>query len=135
MTDATEIEIERRRRIRIALYAFAYELADDSMIDDHTFDRLALEIRPEISTGHEVMDKFFREDFGAHTGSWVNSHPELDKLAELWARLKLANARERMDDAQYKRYRKDVIVPVVHNAYDMMRAQRERITDLDNQAE
>lgn len=80
----TEIERERRNRIRIALYAYAYEIEDAPLVDDATFDKLCLAIRPELSTRNKVMDKFFKEEFSPHTGQWIRKHPNLETLKLLY---------------------------------------------------
>lgn len=77
------IEVERRNRIMIALYAYAYEFESDPLVDDGTFDALALKINKEVDTGHPVMDKFFKEEFEPDTGQWIHKHPELNKLKAL----------------------------------------------------
>lgn len=87
------VEIERRNRIKIALWAYAYEYQSDSLIDDATFDDVAKSINPAIDTGHQVLDKFFREEFGPETGQWIHKHPELDKVAALYTRLQNAKPR------------------------------------------
>jgi len=76
-------EIERRRRIRVSVWAYAYELLDRSLVSDETFDRECKLVDPSISTGHEVLDVFFREQFADYTGQWVHRHPEKHKLAAL----------------------------------------------------
>lgn len=90
MTWGTPIEKERHRRIMVLLWAYAYEFESDSLVDDHTFDRTCYEIRPHISTGHPVMDKFFKEQFDPCTGQWVHSVPEAEmiKLKALYKRVK-----------------------------------------------
>ena len=84
----SEVEIEIRNRIRLSLAAYEYELGPFKCngvdLPDGVWDRLALSIRPEIATGHKVMDEFFREVFSPDTGCWVRRHPELDKLATLY---------------------------------------------------
>lgn len=81
----SDIETERARRIRVAAWAYAYEVESNPIVDDARYDAEAALIRPNMDTGHAVLDKFFREEFAAYTGSWVNRHPELDKLAGVCA--------------------------------------------------
>jgi len=87
----TEVEVEIRNRIRLSLAAYEYELGPFKChgleMTDGAWDRLALSIRPDMTTGHEVIDKFFKEVFGPDTGCWVRRHPELDKLINLYTRL------------------------------------------------
>lgn len=83
----TPEEVERRRRIRVSAWAYAYEVLDTELVPDPVFDREAYLIDPSISTGHKVLDRFFREEFAAFTGQWVRLHPEQRKLAALTRRL------------------------------------------------
>ena len=85
------VERQRRIRIRLALAAYAYEFDNDSIITDAEFDSLADQVIPSIATGHEVMDKFFKEIFIPDSGMWVQKHPELDKLKKLYESLKARN--------------------------------------------
>ena len=81
------LETERRNRIRIALWAYAYEFMADPMADDALFDETAKSIDTTVDTGHPVLDKFFREEFGPETGQWIHRHPELEKIASLYRKL------------------------------------------------
>ena len=83
-----EIEYQKRIRIRLSLAAYAYEKKNYSVMSDAEFDSLSKEVNPSTLTGHPVMDKFFKEHFSPDTGMWINSHPELDKLASLYYTLK-----------------------------------------------
>lgn len=77
---APEVCKERQRRIRVALAAWAYERYDDSIMSDAEFDKLCLQIQPQMKTGHGKCDRFFATEFDPSTGSWVFQHPELDRL-------------------------------------------------------
>ena len=81
------LEIERRRRINIALWAYAYEIEDSPLVSDAKFDNTCLLINPAVSTGHLVMDNWFRTKFNPHTGSWIRCHPELEKIQGLYYKL------------------------------------------------
>lgn len=83
------VDIERHRRISVALWAYAYEFENVSLVSDAKFDEWCLKVNRSIRTGHDVMDAFFCEGgvFDPCTGMWVHQHPELDKLAQLYARL------------------------------------------------
>jgi hypothetical protein len=78
----SKIEIEIRKRIRLLIAAYAYEYLAESWLSDYEFDKLAYSIDPTITTGHDVMDKFFKEEFHPATGSWIYDLPreEKDKL-------------------------------------------------------
>lgn len=77
------VEVERMRRINVAAWAYAYEVESNPIVDDATYDREAALIRPDVDTGHTQLDEFFRTEFAAYTGSWVNSHPEKDQLRRI----------------------------------------------------
>ena len=82
------VEYQKRIRIRLSLAAYAYEKKNYSFMNDAEFDALAKEVNTSIKTGNSVMDKFFKEQFSPDTGMWINSHPELDKIKELYNSLK-----------------------------------------------
>lgn len=71
---------ERKRRIRVSLWAYAYEVANISLVDDATYDRESRLIRPEVETGNAEMDAFFRTVFEPDTGLWIHEHPHKDRL-------------------------------------------------------
>jgi len=76
----------------VSAWAYAYEVESNPIVDDATYDREARLIRPELSTGHDVLDAFFRTEFDACTGSWINCHPEKQKMQGFCARLRAAHA-------------------------------------------
>ena len=80
------IEIERRRRIKASIAAYAYEFCADSIMEDHEFDQLCLEIDIQINTGNRKLDTFFKNEFNPATGYWVHQHPEKEKLKDLYER-------------------------------------------------
>ena len=82
------VEVERKRRINLALWAYAYEVQDDPLVDDATFDREALLVQPTLATGHAKLDRFFREVFDPSTGQWIWKHPELAGVVALYRRIK-----------------------------------------------
>lgn len=75
---------EARNRIRLSVAAYAYEVLSTSIISDSDFDALCLRINPEIPTGNEKMDKFFREEFDPSTGVWIWKHPELHLIHNIY---------------------------------------------------
>ena len=87
MSWGSPVEKEKKRRIQIALWAYAYEIADSPLVDDATYDRVSLEIDPSIETGHKKLDKFFKEGFSPSTGQWIYNHPELHKVVALYRRV------------------------------------------------
>lgn len=76
---------ETRARILVSLWAFAYEVKQDPLVDDATFDALAAKIDPSVSTARSELDEFFRTEFSPYTGQWIWKHPETDKLAAMYA--------------------------------------------------
>lgn len=91
----TEAEIERQNRIRISGWAYGYEFEAESPVSDAEYDRVARMIRPEVSTGHAVLDKFFKEHYTPDSGMWIRFHPELDKVAARYHYLKRIGAYSR----------------------------------------
>ena len=85
MTWGSAVEVERRRRIAVAVWAYAYEIDNDPLVPDRTYDDWARRIDPAVSTGNAELDPFFRTQFSPHTGMWVHKHPGLDRLNELAA--------------------------------------------------
>lgn len=79
--------MQKRKRINVALWAYAYEVMNDPLVPDSKFDEVCLEIQPEISTGNNLLDEFFKNEFTPDTGLWIYKHPELEKIAKLYSRL------------------------------------------------
>lgn len=84
MTWGSPVERERKRRINLALWAYAYEFQNDSLVDDATFDAESLKVDLTIDTGNAKLDAFFKEHFKPDTGMWITKHPELDRIAMLY---------------------------------------------------
>lgn len=76
-------EVERRRRILLAVWAYAYETLDHSLVSDETFDREAKLVDVSIATGNRKLDNFYKKHFADYTGQWVLKHPERVKLDRL----------------------------------------------------
>jgi len=87
----TTIEKEVKRRINVALWAYAYEVANDPLVSDHQFDQECLKVNLSIDTPRPHLDKWFRENFSPETGSWIHSHPDLKRLEELYNEAKRSN--------------------------------------------
>ncbi len=86
MKKPTKKEQEIHRRTNVALWAYAYEVHNHSVVSDARFDERAREIDPKVKTGNKILDEFFKTEFSPDTGLWVHKHPELDKLAALYNR-------------------------------------------------
>ena len=80
----TEVEKQIRLRIKLSIYAYAYEFENDSLISDHEFDAMCLEVKPDLKTGNRKMDNFFKKKFDPSTGYWIHKHPERRLIAELY---------------------------------------------------
>lgn len=80
----SEVEIERKRRINVSLWAYAYEVENDSLVSDEIYDSECLKINPEMGTGNRKMDTFFRKQFSSDTGLWIHKHPELNRIKEIY---------------------------------------------------
>lgn len=78
------IEKEIKLRILLTMAAYGYEFEDEVFISDAQFDSLSLQVNPSLDTGNELLDKFFREEFNPSTGSWIQRHPELDKVKQTY---------------------------------------------------
>jgi hypothetical protein len=85
-TLADRKSVETKRRICVSVWAYAYERMDDSLVPDHVYDAECLQAAENlhIDTDRPDLDLWFRENFDASTGMWVNTHPELTKLHALY---------------------------------------------------
>lgn len=84
----TPEEVERRNRIRLSVWAYAYELMNETLVSDAEFDALALKINTTIKTGNKKLDRFFETEFSPATGMWVRKHPDQRGLHQTYMRLK-----------------------------------------------
>ena len=69
------INQEIRNRIRLSVAAYAYEFMNDSIMSDHDYDQLSLQINPQEKTGNELMDKI-KQDM--ETVGRVELQPKFD---------------------------------------------------------
>ena len=83
MAWGTDVEIEIRNRIWVACAAYAYEMESNPIMSDGNYDKLCLMIRPEMETGNQAADEFFRNEFESHTGAWIYGHPDLQGLKRI----------------------------------------------------
>lgn len=81
---------ETRRRVQLTIWAYAYEIANDPMVDDATFDRIAREVDLREVTNRADLDAWWVLNFDPSTGMWIHQHPELDKAAARYHSLKLS---------------------------------------------
>jgi hypothetical protein len=82
----SKVEKEVRRRIKLSVAAYAYEMLDESIMSDHDFDKMCLQVDLKVDTGNKKMDSYFKKNFDPSTGQWIRKHPELDKIADLYVR-------------------------------------------------
>ena len=82
--DRTSEEI--KRRIKLCIAAYAYEIKNDSIMPDTTFDEECKKVDVTITTGNDKMDKWFKEEFDPCTGKWIHNHPEINKQKKLYTR-------------------------------------------------
>ena len=75
---------EIKNRIILSVAAYAYEYLGESFMTDHEFDELSLKINPDVKTGNDLMDDFFKKHFDPSTGMWIRKHPEIQKLNYLY---------------------------------------------------
>ena len=79
----TPEERERKRRIDIAAWAYAYEIDNDPLVDDATFDRECELVNLSIRTGNKKLDDYFCKHFQPHTGQWIHKHPNKSGIAHI----------------------------------------------------
>lgn len=84
MTWGTPIQIETRRRTKLAVWAYAYEFCNHSLVSDATFDLEACQVNLSIDTARPDLDAWFRANFQPYTGQWIHGHPELNIIAALY---------------------------------------------------
>lgn len=80
------IEMETKRRIDLCVATYAYEIADNPIMPDHQWDRLAQFINPKLGTCHPIVDEFFAAEFSPMTGMWIHNHPDLAGIKRLYER-------------------------------------------------
>lgn len=81
----SKIEIERRNRIMVTLWAYAYEVMDETLVPDSVYDETCRRIDPTIKTGR--LDDFFENEFDPSTGVWIHKHPEPRLVENLYFRM------------------------------------------------
>ena len=79
-----DIEYQIWLRIRLSIAAYAYEKCNDSIITDSEYDSLSLKVDTSIKTGNKKLDKFFKDNFDPSTGQWIYTHPELERIEQLY---------------------------------------------------
>ena len=66
-----KISEEIKRRIKVSVAAYAYEMKNESIMTDEQFDLECKKIDVTITTGNDIMDKWFKQEFDPCTGQWI----------------------------------------------------------------
>lgn len=80
----TPLEIETRRRILLAIWAYAYEFHNHSIVSDSVFDLESYQVNLQMQTNRPDLDFWFVCNFHPCTGMWIHKHPELSRIATLY---------------------------------------------------
>ncbi len=84
MVTRKRIAEEIKRRIDVAVWAYAYEMLNLSLVSDARFDKECLKVNPYILTGRPIEDEFFKKEFAPFTGQWVHRHPDKAGLHRIY---------------------------------------------------
>lgn len=79
-------EIETKRRINLAVWAYAYEFQNHSIVSDAVYDYESYMVNLSQQTGRPDLDFWFVLNFDPSTGLWIHKHPELNQIAQLYKR-------------------------------------------------
>lgn len=82
----TKTEKEVWRRTKIAVWAYAYEIENKSLVSDERFDAECRLVDLSVSTTRPDMDEWWRREFQPDTGMWIHNHPELGKIKMIYDR-------------------------------------------------
>ena len=77
---------EVQRRIRLCIAAYQYELQPEGkqVMTDAEFDEECLKVDLTVDTPRPDLDKWWRSKFQPFTGSWINTHPDLERIREIY---------------------------------------------------
>lgn len=89
---------EKERRCKVAVWAYAYELENVSLVDDATFDLTCRAIDTAVATDRPDLDVWFKSTFDPSTGLWVHKHPELRRLKTIVRGILSSHARDGVND-------------------------------------
>lgn len=76
--------MQKQLRIKLLLYAYAYEIHNDSLVSDAYFDKLCEDVDLEEATDRPDLDEWFKQNFDKSTGMWVHNFPEKDRLEKIY---------------------------------------------------
>lgn len=74
------VEKEIQNRELVAIWAYAYEILNESIVPDSVFDQTCLTIDTALETGDLELDLWFRNNFDPCTGQWIWKHPHLEQI-------------------------------------------------------
>jgi len=79
-----KICLETKRRIKLSIWSYAYEFENVSLVDDNIYDIESYLIDLKKTTSRPDLDFWFICNFKPCTGMWINKHPELNKIKQLY---------------------------------------------------
>lgn len=88
MKDQPGVCTETRRRVCLTVWAYAYEVANDPLVDDETFDRIARQVNIREVTDRADLDAWWVINFDPNTGLWIHQHPEVHLAAARYQMLR-----------------------------------------------
>ena len=94
MVVLTSREIEKRRRINVALWSFAYAVMNDPIVPDNVYDVVATSVNLKGFTDNIRLDIWFENNFRTSTCAWIWSHPDFEKIAQMYYRLNRGKIRK-----------------------------------------
>lgn len=80
----SSLEKEIKLRIKLCVAAYAYEIENTSIVCDAEFDNMCAEVNLKNTTGNRKIDRWFKQNFDPSTGQWIHSHPELNRIKQLY---------------------------------------------------
>ena len=75
---------ETRLRIKLSVWAYAYEVQNNSLASDAEFDFYSYMVDLKKQTSRVDMDVFFKTEFEPCTGMWIHKHPDLAGIENLY---------------------------------------------------
>jgi hypothetical protein len=74
-----------RIRIKLSVAAYAYEKLNTEIMSDGDYDKLSREVDLSVKTG-SWLDAWFEKNYSPDTGQWINKHPDLKGIANIYER-------------------------------------------------
>jgi hypothetical protein len=70
--------------VRSKMNKISEEIKRRIKVSDEQFDLECKKIDVTITTGNDIMDKWFKQEFDPCTGQWIHKHPQLKRLDALY---------------------------------------------------